>query len=85
MIDPFKEGEARTARMRTGISTFKEECARRGNHWIKVLMQVAIETKIKTLFGVDLDHTKPGNAASMAAYQGGDQSSQSKETDDAEG
>ena len=62
MIDPFKEGEARTARMRTGISTFKEECARRGNHWIKVLMQVAIEKKIKSMFGVDIDHTKSGNA-----------------------
>ena len=64
MIDPFKEGEARTARMRTGISTFKEECAKRGNHWIKVLMQVAIEKKIKAMFGVDLDHTKPGNTPS---------------------
>lgn len=85
MIDPFKEGEARTARMRTGISTFKEECARRGNHWIKVLMQVAIETKIKTMFGVDLDHTKPGNAATMAAYQSDGQSSQPKGTDDAQG
>lgn len=85
MIDPFKEGEARTARMRTGISTFKEECARRGNHWIKVLMQVAIETKIKTLFGVDLDHSKPGNAATAAAFQSDDQSGQSKETSDAEG
>lgn len=64
MIDPFKEGEARTARMRTAISTFKEECARRGNHWIKVLMQVAIEKKIKAMFGVDMDHTKSGNASS---------------------
>ena len=35
--------------------------AKRGNHWIKVLMQVAIEKKIKAMFGVDLDHTKPGN------------------------
>ena len=65
MIDPYKEGEARTARMRTGISTFKEECAKRGNHWIKVMMQVAIEKKIKALFGVDIDHTKAGNAAMM--------------------
>lgn len=63
MIDPFKEGEARTARMRTGISTFREECAKRGSHWIKVLMQVAIEKKIKTMFGVDIDHTKSGNAS----------------------
>jgi capsid protein len=64
MIDPFKEGEARTARLRTGISTFKEECARRGHHWIKVLMQVAIEKRIKGMFGVDIDHTKSGNASS---------------------
>lgn len=85
MIDPFKEGEARTARMRTGISTFKEECARRGNHWIKVLMQVAIETKIKTMFGVDLDHTKPGNAATMNMYADQNQNSgKAKESADAE-
>jgi lambda family phage portal protein len=66
MIDPFKEGEARTARLRTGISTFKEECARRGHHWIKVLMQVAIEKRIKGMFGVDIDHTKSGNASSAS-------------------
>lgn len=73
MIDPFKEGEARTARMRTGISTFKEECAKRGNHWIKVLMQVAIEKKIKTMFGVDMDHTKSGNVASPNDNQSQDE------------
>ena len=60
MIDPYQEGEARTARLRTGISTFKEECAKRGNHWIKVLMQVAIERKITAMFGIELDHSKPG-------------------------
>lgn len=69
MIDPFKEGEARTARMRTGISTFREECAKRGNHWIKVLMQLAIEKKIKSMFGVDLDHTKPGSADTASQDQ----------------
>jgi lambda family phage portal protein len=69
MIDPFKEGEARTARMRTGISTFKQECAKRGDHWIKVLMQVAIEKRIKDMFGVDVDHTKAGNSAMMEQQQ----------------
>lgn len=62
LLDPFKEGEARTARMRTGISTFKEECAKLNKHWIKVLMQLAIEKKMKALFGVDMDHSKPGSA-----------------------
>lgn len=89
MIDPFKEGEARTARMRTGISTFKEECARRGNHWIKVLMQVAIEAQIKKLFGVDLDHTKSGSAATSSAAmqddEADDEPAKAKESDDAEG
>lgn len=73
MIDPYQEGEARTSRLRTGISTFKEECAKRGNHWIKVLMQVAIERKITAMFGVELDHSKPGagpmpGAAPMANW-----------------
>lgn len=63
LIDPFKEGEARTARLRTGISTFKEECARRGQHWIKVLMQIAIEKKVQAMFGVELDHSKPGSGS----------------------
>lgn len=68
LLDPFKEGEARTARIRTGISTFKEECAKEGKHWIKVLMQVAIERKITEMFGVELDHSKPG-AGSMSQQQ----------------
>lgn len=60
LLDPFKEGEARTARMRTGISTFKEECAKVGKHWIRVLMQKSIEKKVATMFGVDLDFSKAG-------------------------
>lgn len=69
LLDPFKEGEARTNRLRTGISTFKEECARGGKHWIRVLMQLAIEKRITGLFGVELDFTKGG-----AGTPGGDNS-----------
>lgn len=61
LLDPMKEGEARTARLRTGMSTFKEECAKRGQHWIKVLMQLAIEKKVRSMFGIELDLTKPGS------------------------
>lgn len=68
LLDPFKEGEARTSRLRTGISTFKEECARRGQHWIRILMQLAIEKRICELFGVVLDFSKSG-----ADDQGSDQ------------
>lgn len=69
LLDPFKEGEARTARMRTGISTFKEECAKVGKHWIRVLMQIAVERKVSDLFGVDLDFSKSGSGSSSAPPQ----------------
>lgn len=60
LLDPFKEGEARTTRLRTCISTFKEECARVGKHWIRVLMQIAIERKVAGMFDVTLDFSKSG-------------------------
>lgn len=67
LLDPFKEGEARTARLRTGISTFKEECAKRGQHWIKVLMQLAIENQVRKMFGVQIDITKPGSGTNVTS------------------
>lgn len=63
LIDPYKEGEARTTRLRTGMSTFKEECAKVNKHWIRVLMQLAIERKVTDLFGVKLDFGKGGGAS----------------------
>lgn len=71
LLDPFKEGEARTARLRTGLSTFKEECARAGKHWIRVLMQMAVERKVADLFGVELDFTKAGAGQQPAPNQPG--------------
>lgn len=67
LLDPFKEGEARTARLRTGISTFKEECARVGKHWIRVLMQKAVEERVAGMFGVDLDFSKAGNGTTTSS------------------
>lgn len=64
LLDPYKEGEARTTRLRTKLSTYKEECARVGKHWIRVLMQIAIEEKVSRMFGVTLDFSKAGTAAS---------------------
>lgn len=72
LLDPYKEGEARTARLRTGISTFKEECARRGQHWIKVLMQLAIEKQVRKMFGVEIDITKPGSGSNVSSGEGND-------------
>lgn len=67
LLDPYKEGEARTNRLRTGIATFKEECAKQNQHWIRVLMQLSIEKKVTKLFGLELDFSKNGSSA------GGDQ------------
>ena len=61
LVDPYKEGEARTARLRTGLSTFREECAKRNQHWIRVLMQRSLEKQIFSMFGVEPDFTKAGN------------------------
>ena len=66
LLDPYKEGEARTTRLRTCISTFKEECARRGKHWIRVLIQKKVEEKVADLLGVTLDFSKGGGSSSMA-------------------
>lgn len=67
LMDPYKEGEARTTRLRTGLSTFKEECARSGKHWIRVLMQIAVERKVAAMFGVPLDFSKSGAATDDTA------------------
>ncbi len=80
LIDPFKEGEARTTRLRTGLSTFKEECAKVGKHWIRVLMQIAVERKVADLFGVKLDFSKGGGDGGKSANDGPD----AKETEDEE-
>lgn len=80
LMDPYKEGEARTTRLRTCLSTFKEECAKGGKHWIRVLMQIAVERKVATMFGVPLDFSKQG-APTEAASDGSKETS--KETSDA--
>lgn len=76
LLDPFKEGEARTTRLRTGLSTFKEECAKVGKHWIRVLMQISVERKVATLFGVPLDFSKSGAGSSEQQSQSDDQAEQ---------
>lgn len=61
LLDPFKEGEARTTRLRTGISTFKEECAKRNIHWIRQLIQLAVEKRVSSMLDVFLDFSRSGS------------------------
>lgn len=72
LMDPFREGEARTTRLRTGMSTFKEECAKSNKHWIRVLMQLAVERKVAKVFGVELDFSKQGGTGGDATGGKGD-------------
>ena len=58
LLDPQVETEAAAARLRTGLTTLKLECARLGLHWIKVLRQLAIEGRFATALGVTLDFSK---------------------------
>ena len=69
LTDPFKEGEARTGRLRTKISTFKEECARKNKHWIRQLIQISLEQKVFEFLGVKPDFTKSGSGQNGSGQQ----------------
>lgn len=58
LLDPLKETDAATAKLRSGLTTLKIECARQGLHWIKVLRQMAVERRIAEALGVMLDFSK---------------------------
>lgn len=77
LLDPEKETEAAMTRLRGGLTTLKIECARQGLHWIKVLRQRAIETRIAAALGVTLDFSK-GEGGKLA------QDDQAQEQDDAQ-
>lgn len=79
LLDPYKEGEARVTRLRTGLSTLKEEHARVGKHWIRELMQIAVERKVAGLFGVTLDFSKSGAAVDESSQDDED----AKQTEEA--
>jgi lambda family phage portal protein len=66
LLDPLKETDAAMARLRGGLTTLKLECAKRGLHWIKVLMQQAVELRIAKMYGVPLDWSK-GQGGNVAA------------------
>lgn len=64
-LDPEKETEAVIAKLRAGLSTLKRECAMRGLHWLRVLMQIAMESAISNHYGITLDYSK-GQGANAA-------------------
>lgn len=58
LLDPKNETEAAVGRLRSGLSTLKIECAKRGLHWARVLRQAALENRVAEILGVQLDFSK---------------------------
>lgn len=57
-MDPEAQVSAVGSKIRMGISSLKIECARRGLHWVEVLLQRSIETTVAGMLGVELDFSK---------------------------
>jgi lambda family phage portal protein len=57
-MDPEAQVSAVGAKIRMGLSSLKIECARRGLHWVEVLLQRSIETTVASMLGVQLDFSK---------------------------
>lgn len=66
LLDPGREDDAITGQLRTGRTTLKIQCAKRGLHWIDVLRQLALESHVCQILGVTLDYSK-GNGGQIAA------------------
>ncbi len=58
LLDPSAESDATANKLRTCLTTLKQECARRGQHWIRVLRQVALENRLLDLLEIALDLSK---------------------------
>lgn len=58
LLDPDAETNAAIGRLRSGLSTLKIECAKRGLHWVRVLRQIALENQLTKVLGVVLDFSK---------------------------
>jgi lambda family phage portal protein len=63
-LDPDGETDSIAGRIRTGVSTLKDECGARGKHWRKVLQQRALETKEIKRLGLEdqINFSKGGGA-----------------------
>jgi lambda family phage portal protein len=58
LLDPEAETNAATGKLRACLTTLKQECARRGQHWIRVLRQIALENRLLDILEIALDLSK---------------------------
>lgn len=58
MVDPEAEVYAAQGAVRSCFSTLKQEAARQGKHWIRLLRQRALENRLAETLGVTMDFSK---------------------------
>jgi lambda family phage portal protein len=82
LLDPETETNATTGLLRSCLTTLKQACARRGQHWIRVLRQIALENHVLGTLGIALDLSKGqggqavGNTRSKADQEAAQQAQQ---------
>lgn len=57
-ISPEEESNAVIAKLRSGQTTLRAELAARGRHWLKTLLQIAMENRVIDKLGITLDFSK---------------------------
>lgn len=60
-VDPSKDVSASIAAIRSNLSTFQRECAKRGLDWRKVFKQRAAENELAKTLGLPIDLTTSGS------------------------
>lgn len=89
-VDELKETQAAMLRIKAGLSTYEEECARLGKDWREMAAQRAKEEKVFINLGLpfSLDAQRAGNNEARNTMQGGgagaDAEAQDQEDDDDE-
>jgi len=80
-LDPSAETEAAQGKLRSGLTTLKIECGRRGLHWVRVLRQRALENRVSSLLKVVLDFSKgQGGQVGKTTSEGSQSGSPREET-----
>jgi lambda family phage portal protein len=88
-IEELKETQAAMLRIKSGLSTYEEECAKLGKDWREVFDQLAREQKVITALGlpINLDATakgKSGGANTLQDKRGSNDQDQSQDATDEE-
>ena len=71
-IDELKETQAAMLRVKAGLSTYEEECAKLGKDWREVFEQLAREQRMIQSLGipVNLDATAKGKQSAANTLKG---------------